>query len=74
LDDFPKECACCGKERGDGTGFDLYINVNWDGTTHRSAVCNDCIRAHIMNLAYSNREKFEEMVKEAREWKPEQSE
>jgi hypothetical protein len=70
LIDFPDECGFCGKPRGDGRDFHVSFAVDLEGDTHKRALCNDCIRVHIMSFAHTNREKFEEFVIEAREWKP----
>lgn len=70
LDDLPKHCAFCGLSRDVARGFHVSVAFENDGKERRGALCGDCIRVFILEMAHMDRPKFEELVQEARNWKP----
>ena len=70
LEKLPKACVFCGRSKDDADGFQFCFSTSFAGEAHYGALCEGCIRLFIIEMAYSNREKFEQTVEEARNWKP----
>jgi hypothetical protein len=70
IPDLPQKCAYCGLPRESARGFHVMVAFDNQGNQNKGALCGDCIRLFIIELAHSDRAKFDELVEEARSWKP----
>jgi hypothetical protein len=70
LEDLPQTCAFCGTAREAARGFHICVAVDAAGKQTRGALCGDCIRLFVIEMAHLDRSKFEALVEEARNWKP----
>ena len=70
LEDLPQHCAFCGVPRAAAGGFHVCVAVDQAGKQNRGALCGDCIRLFVFEMAHLDRSKFEALVEEARTWKP----
>jgi hypothetical protein len=63
--DYPTECALCrlGKDR---VYLNICVRVDDDGTVHKGAVCTECMRFYILELATMNPSEFEKLIEDAR--------
>lgn len=68
--DAPTECCFCHKTKADGTDLNAMSRVDWHGKFYTGALCSDCVRLFIMEMAHRDRVAFEKLVVEARNWKP----
>ncbi len=69
LPTLPDKCGFCGLHR-DSTKLHVSVGFDWEGNQTSGALCEGCIRVFIINMAHSDREKFDALVEEARNWKP----
>jgi len=67
----PTECSFCRM-----TAKDLCVchRVDDQGKIYTGALCRSCVRTFLFDWAYTDPEYFEQTVKDARDWRPEDQE
>jgi hypothetical protein len=70
LSKLPKDCGFCGRAPRTSPGSHIGASFYGEGEPYTGAICGDCIRTYIIELAHRDRPQFEKLVEEARNWKP----
>jgi hypothetical protein len=65
LADLPDQCAFCSQKQG-AAQLCICYGVDKDGKEHKSALCKECIRIFLLEMATTEPEEFEKLVAEAR--------
>ena len=65
LDDLPDQCAFCSQKQG-AAQLCICYGVDNSGKEHKSALCKDCIRIFLLEMARAEPAEFEKLVAEAR--------
>jgi hypothetical protein len=65
VDREPTECLFCGKTSGEVGWFNVCHAFHADGLKHVGALCSECVRLFLIQMALTNRRDFERFVEEA---------
>jgi hypothetical protein len=69
LASMPKVCSFCSLGASDSNKLHICVRVDDECHTHMGALCESCFRRFLFALAHEDRDKFEALIKEARERK-----